>query len=128
MGNPGTYLFESDSEQPSHDKARDESPALTLRGVIEKILPGLGANAPEKVQIMIEGADHLYRELRFGNTLKDSSGKLVTLRQWAFEGVPFPLARIDVGHIVGKEPWEHTIWVEREYLEVVDRRVLTVNA
>ena len=38
----------------------------------------------------------------------------------SFEGVPFPLARIDVGHVVGKEPCEHTIWVEREYLELVD--------
>ena len=36
----------------------------------------------------------------------------------SFEGVPFPLARIDVGHVVGKESWEHTIWVEQEYLEV----------
>ena len=35
----------------------------------------------------------------------------------SFEGVPFPLARIDVGQVVGKEPWEHTIWVESEYLE-----------
>ena len=37
-----------------------------------------------------------------------------------FEGVPFPLARIDVGHVMGKEPWEHSIWVEREYLELDD--------
>ena len=36
----------------------------------------------------------------------------------SFEGVPFPLARIDVGHVIGKEPWESTIWVEREYLEM----------
>jgi hypothetical protein len=39
----------------------------------------------------------------------------------SFEGVPFPLARIDVGHVVGKEPWEHTIWVEQEYLELKNR-------
>jgi hypothetical protein len=38
----------------------------------------------------------------------------------SFEGVPFPLARIDVGHVMGKEPWEHSIWVEREYLELDD--------
>ena len=38
----------------------------------------------------------------------------------SFEGVPFPLARIDVGQVIGKEPWEHTIWVEREYLELQD--------
>jgi hypothetical protein len=34
-----------------------------------------------------------------------------------FDGVPFSLARIDVGHVLGKEPWEHTIWVEQEYLQ-----------
>jgi hypothetical protein len=34
------------------------------------------------------------------------------------EGVPFPLARIDVGYVVGKKSWEHTIWVEPEYLEL----------
>jgi hypothetical protein len=39
----------------------------------------------------------------------------------SFEGVRFPLARIDVGHVIGKDPWEHTIWVEREYLELKDR-------
>ena len=39
----------------------------------------------------------------------------------SIDGVPFPLARIDVGHVVGKAPCEHTIWVEREYLELEDR-------
>jgi len=36
----------------------------------------------------------------------------------SFEGVPFPLARTDLGQVIGKEPWEHTIWVEREYLDL----------
>jgi hypothetical protein len=36
----------------------------------------------------------------------------------AFEGVPHPLAKLDVGHIIGEEPWKHTIWVEPEYLTV----------
>ena len=39
----------------------------------------------------------------------------------SFDGVPFPLARIDVGHVIGKKPCEHTIWVEREYLQLEDR-------
>ena len=38
----------------------------------------------------------------------------------SFEGVPSLLARIDVGHIIGREPWEDTIWIEREYLDVED--------
>jgi hypothetical protein len=33
------------------------------------------------------------------------------------EGVPFPLAKLDVGHVIGEESWEHTIWVEPEYLQ-----------
>jgi hypothetical protein len=37
--------------------------------------------------------------------------------EW-FEGVPFPLARIDVGHVIGKEFWEDTIWVEEQYLRL----------
>jgi hypothetical protein len=38
----------------------------------------------------------------------------------SFEGVPFPLAGLDVGDIIGKEPWEHTIWVELEYLQLIE--------
>ena len=34
-----------------------------------------------------------------------------------FEGVPFELVRLDVGHVVGKESYLETIWVEPEYLQ-----------
>jgi hypothetical protein len=34
------------------------------------------------------------------------------------EGVPYPLAKLDVGHVIGEEPWMHTIWVETEYLRL----------
>jgi hypothetical protein len=36
------------------------------------------------------------------------------------QGVPTPLARLDVGDAVGQEPWKHTIWVEPEYLQLID--------
>ena len=36
------------------------------------------------------------------------------------EGVPTPLARLDVGDVIGQEPWKQTIWVEPEYLQLVD--------
>jgi hypothetical protein len=36
------------------------------------------------------------------------------------EGMPTPLARLDVGGVVGQEPWKQTIWVEAEYLRLVD--------
>ena len=34
------------------------------------------------------------------------------------EGLPYQLARLEVGHMLGKEAWEHTIWVEPEYLQI----------
>lgn len=36
------------------------------------------------------------------------------------EGLPHPLAKLDVGHMLGKQAWEHSIWVEPEYLQVVE--------
>jgi len=36
----------------------------------------------------------------------------------SIEGVPYPLAKPDVGHMFGEEPWMHTIWVEPEYVQV----------
>ena len=36
----------------------------------------------------------------------------------SIEGVPYPLAKLDVGHVLREEPWKHTIWVEPEYLEL----------
>ena len=34
------------------------------------------------------------------------------------EGLPYPLARLDVGHVLGEETWKHTICVEPRYLQV----------
>ncbi len=36
------------------------------------------------------------------------------------EGMPTPLARLDVGDVIGQKPWKHTIWVETEYLQHID--------
>jgi hypothetical protein len=58
-------------------------PVVTLRGIVQKILPSVGATEPEKVQIMIDGADDLYREIRFSNTKQDGNGQNVILRQGA---------------------------------------------
>jgi hypothetical protein len=34
------------------------------------------------------------------------------------EGVPYPLAKLGVGHILGKETWEEVIWIEPGYLQL----------
>jgi hypothetical protein len=38
---------------------------------------------PDKAQITVEGADHLYKEIRVENTLQDENGKPVSLKPGA---------------------------------------------
>jgi hypothetical protein len=65
---------------------RDESvdkPTVTLPGTVEKIIPPIGPNEPEKAQISVERADELYKEIRVENTLQDKTGNEVALKQGA---------------------------------------------
>jgi uncharacterized cupredoxin-like copper-binding protein len=59
-----------------------EKPAVTLPATVEKIIPG-SVVAPEKAQISVENAEHLYKEIRVDNTLKDEDGKEVALKPGA---------------------------------------------
>jgi hypothetical protein len=36
------------------------------------------------------------------------------------EGLSYPLIKLDVGHVLGKQSWEETIWIEPEFVELVD--------
>ena len=58
-------------------------PSTNLPGVVEKIVKSPDPSEPEKAQIAVEGADHLYREIRIANTLKDENGKEVGLKPGA---------------------------------------------
>jgi hypothetical protein len=60
-----------------------EKSSTTRPGVVEKIIKPLTPEAPEKAQIAVEGADHLYREIRIENTLVDDKGKEVQLKEGA---------------------------------------------
>jgi hypothetical protein len=64
------------------EATESKKPAVTLPGTVEKILPA-NTIAPEKAQIAVEGADHLYREIRVENTLQDEKGKKVGLKPGA---------------------------------------------
>ena len=61
----------------------DEKPSTTLPGTVEKIIKSPDPRVPEKAQIGIEGAEHLYREIRIDNVLKDQHGEKVALKQGA---------------------------------------------
>jgi hypothetical protein len=60
-----------------------EKPSTTLPAVVEKVLKPQAPGEPEKAQINVEGADHLYRELRIENTLIDENGGKVRLKPGA---------------------------------------------
>jgi len=61
----------------------DEKPSTTLPGTVEKIIKSPDPRVPEKAQIGIESAEHLYREIRIDNVLKDQDGEKVALKQGA---------------------------------------------
>jgi hypothetical protein len=58
-----------------------------LRGRVEKVIKPVYPSEPEKAQIAIEDADHLYREIRVENVLTDEQGDKASLK---------PGAKVDV--------------------------------
>lgn len=73
------------SENGAEDKTSSEpdKATVTLPGTVEKIIPPIIPTAPEKAQIIVEGAEHLYREIRVENTLQDAQGNDVSLKKGA---------------------------------------------
>ena len=69
-------------EQPA--SSAKEKPSVTLPGTVEKVIPAIPhSDEPEKAQIAVEGADHLYREIRVENSLRADDGKKVQLKEGA---------------------------------------------
>jgi hypothetical protein len=60
-----------------------ENASTTLPATVEKIIKPIAPGEPEKAQLTIEGADHLYREIRIENTLINENGDKVCLKQGA---------------------------------------------
>jgi hypothetical protein len=60
-----------------------EKPGVTLPATVEKIIPPTFPHEPERAQISVEGADHLYREIRIENALTDQNGERVRLKPGA---------------------------------------------
>lgn len=60
-----------------------KKPKVTKPGVMQKVIKPFYPQMSEKAEIAVEGADHLYREIRIDNSLKDSGGKKVALKEGA---------------------------------------------
>jgi hypothetical protein len=56
------------------EETMNERPSAILPGTVEKIIKSPIPDEPEKAQIVVEGADHLYREIRIDNTLTTENG------------------------------------------------------
>jgi len=52
-------------------------------GKVQKIIKPVIPELPEKAEIAVEGADHLYREIRIENRLEDEQGNEVKLKEGA---------------------------------------------
>jgi len=62
-------------------QARTYHATVTLPGTVDKIVhtPGL----PDKAQITVEKADHLYQEIRIENVMHTDQGETVALKPGA---------------------------------------------
>lgn len=56
---------------------------VTLPATVEKVIPAIHPSAPDKVQISVEGAEELYKEIRVENVLADGDGNAVALKEGA---------------------------------------------
>jgi len=57
--------------------------SVTLPGSVEKIIPPIAPELPEKAQIRVDGAEDLYQEIRIENKLVDEAGNPVALKKGA---------------------------------------------
>ena len=60
-----------------------EKPSVTLPGTVEKVIKPSQPGQAEKVQIEVEGADDMYREIRIENSLTGENGQQVRLEKGA---------------------------------------------
>jgi len=73
----------SENTANAKDNEKKEKPSVTLTGTVEKLIPSPHPSLPEKAQIAVEQAEHMYRELRIENSLRDENGNKVRLKPGA---------------------------------------------
>ena len=69
-----------------------EQPRATMAGTVDKIIPSPRPSQLEQVQIAVDGAAHLYRDLRIDNTFTDEHGDDVKLKKGAHVDVTVTVA------------------------------------
>ena len=64
----------------SKESVAPETASVTLPGTVEKVIKSPDPSEPDKAQIVVEGADELYREIRIDNALQNEKGEDVALK------------------------------------------------
>jgi hypothetical protein len=64
----------------SKESVAPETASVTLPGTVDKVIKSSDPSEPDKAQIVVEGADELYREIRIDNTLQTEKGEEVALK------------------------------------------------
>ncbi len=59
----------------------NEKPSASIPGTVDKIIKSRLPHEPDKAQITVVGADHLYREIRIDNALTNENGEEVSLKR-----------------------------------------------
>lgn len=67
----------------SENSSTNDKPSVTLPGTVEKIIKPMIPDLPEKAQISVAGAEHLYKEIRIDNVMHDENGQKVKLKPGA---------------------------------------------
>jgi hypothetical protein len=66
-----------------HSDRKSEKPSTTLPGTVQKIIKPAHPKMPEQVEITVENAEELYREIRVENALVNEKGEEVGLKPGA---------------------------------------------
>jgi hypothetical protein len=96
------------------------------------VVPAGGGHAEEDTGVNVKAGDTVkligipvnlldYERLQTRTLFEKCLGKtFVVVSVDSFEGVPFQLAQLQVGHVIGEKPFVHSIWVEEEFLQIVN--------
>jgi hypothetical protein len=81
----GESKEDSMSDTPSGAYEKNQTSALygasvKLRGMVEQVISSPGGDGSEVVQVVIEDAEPLYREIRIRNHFHDANGNAFTLQ------------------------------------------------
>ena len=70
-------------QHPQMREWQRNRPWRTLSAIVKKVLKPFAPGEPEKIEILIETADELFREIRIENALTSTDGQRVALKEGA---------------------------------------------